>query len=109
VAKSASVAKLVYLTTARDTLLEIQHYVAHASGSAELARAFVGRIRRKCRDLAASPFPLGRVRSELRADLRSWAIGNHVIFFRASPELVEIVAVVDGHRDLGVFVEDLPV
>jgi plasmid stabilization system protein ParE len=101
-------ARLVYLDTGRDTLLKVTLFIAKASGYSDVARDFNRRIRQKCRALAEAPFPLGRLRPELRPDIRSLAVGNHVIFFRASPELVEIVAVVEGHLDLSAFFQDLP-
>lgn len=101
-------ARLVILDEGRHSLQHLQRFIASASGHADVARAFRQRLLRKCREIAEAPFPLGRERPELRPDLRSLAVGNYAIFFRQSPELVEIVAVVEGHRDLGAFIEMLP-
>lgn len=100
--------RLVFLEEGRRTLQELQRFIANTSGYADVARAFRQRLLRKCREIAEAPFPLGRERPELRPDLRSLAVGNYVIFFRQSSELVEIVAVVEGHRDLGAFIGTLP-
>lgn len=43
---------------------------------------------------------LGPLRPELREGLRSLPFGNYVILYRASDDGVQIVRVVDGHRDL---------
>lgn len=54
----------------------------------------------RCTRLAALPGELGRPRPELREDLRSVAHGNYVIFFRYLDDAVEIVNVIEGHRDI---------
>ena len=41
----------------------------------------------------------GRERSELTKGLRSFAVANHVIFYFARPNGVEIVRVMSGRRD----------
>lgn len=107
-AEARLMARLIYLDSGRETLLKVTLFIAKASGYAEIARDFNTRLRQKCRELAEAPFPLGRPRPELRDDLRSMAVGNHVIFLRASPDLVEIVAILEGHLDLGAFFRDLP-
>ena len=47
--------RLVYLTAARDDLINILRYVATGSGSPEVARSFVSRLQEKCRHLAGLP------------------------------------------------------
>jgi len=42
----------------------------------------------------------GRERSELVAGLRSFTVANHVIFYFAQPDGVEIVRVMSGRRDI---------
>jgi toxin ParE1/3/4 len=49
--------------------------------------------------LARDPF-LGRLRPELRADIRSWAHGNYVIFYAGTTNAVQIIPVLHGARDL---------
>jgi toxin ParE1/3/4 len=44
---------------------------------------------------------LGRARPELRHDVRSAAFKNYVIFFRYLEDAVEIIHIIEGHRDLG--------
>lgn len=47
-------------------------------------------------------FPeLGRVRPKLLPDLRSWAVGDYVIFYRVDPDAVQILRILHGARDLG--------
>lgn len=52
-------------------------------------------------------FPeLGRPRPELARDLRSWAVGSYVIFYRADPGAVVIIRILHGARDLGEVLEE---
>jgi plasmid stabilization system protein ParE len=100
------VARLRYAAAARDDLIDIAGYIARQSGSTILAEQFTGRLRRKCADLAASPFTMGRSRPELRPDMRSAAFGNYVIFFRYLRNTLEVVNILEGHRDLGAFFDE---
>ena len=43
----------------------------------------------------------GRERRELRANLRSFRVGNYVIFYVPLPDGVEIIRVMHGRRDIG--------
>jgi len=99
-------ARLRYTAAAKDDLDSIAHYIADSSGSRAVAERFVGEFRQKCRDLAAAPIVMGRPRPELRPDLRSLPFGNYVIFFRHPGDLLEIVNVVEGHRDIEAFFDD---
>ena len=42
----------------------------------------------------------GRERPELRSDLRSFPVGNYIIFYRTLPDGVEIVRVMNGRQDI---------
>ncbi len=46
------------------------------------------------------PGTLGRARPELGADLRSFPFRGHVIFFRYAGDTLEVVNVLEGHRDI---------
>ena len=96
-------ARLRYTAAARDDVIDIAGYIAHQSGSTVLAKQFTDRLRRKCADLAWSPFTMGRSRPELRPDMRSVAFGNYVIFFRYSRNTLEVVNILERHRDFGAF------
>ncbi len=50
--------------------------------------------------LAETPFA-GRDRSELRAGLRSFPIGNYLIFYMPTPNGVDVVRVMHGRQDIG--------
>lgn len=99
-------ARLRYTAAAQDDLDSIAVYIAEQSGSRVIAERFTGELRGKCRDLARLPGRLGRPRPELIADLRSFAYKNYLIFFRYTGETVEIVNVVESHRDIEALFRD---
>lgn len=43
---------------------------------------------------------IGRTRDELAESLRSFPVGNYVIFYRAMPDGIDIVRVLSGFRDI---------
>lgn len=52
-------------------------------------------------------FPeLGRIRPELRQNLRSWAVGDYLIFYRIDPDAVVIMRILHGARDLDDLIGD---
>jgi toxin ParE1/3/4 len=76
-------------------------YIADASGNAETARRFTADIEAQCANLARLPGTLGRARAELRPDLRSAPFRGYVIFFRyLDDNVLEIVRIIEGHRDI---------
>lgn len=101
------VRSLRYSTTAVEDLVAIASYIGQASGSRATAKAFVGSIREQCMRLALLEAQLGRPRPELRPDLRSFAFKGHVIFFRYLGPIVELVRILERHRDVSAqFAED---
>lgn len=91
---------------ARDDLSSIGAYLKEASGSARIADGLVEQLVVRCENLAALPGTLGRDRSELKAHMRSVAHGNYVIFFRYFDDTLEVVAVLEGHRDIVSYFDD---
>lgn len=100
--------KLVVLDEAYEDLVRQTLFIADASGSRAIAEAFATRIQERCRRLAGHAFRLGRARPEIRGDLRSVVQDGHIILFRYIADTLEIVAIVEGHRDLPAFAEELP-
>lgn len=92
--------RLVYLASAKRDLVEIFEHIARESGSVTVGTRFTEQIRRQCVKLAELPGMLGRARPELHPDIRSFAFGSYVIFFRYENERFEVVNVLEGHRDI---------
>ena len=92
--------RLVYLTAAKRDLAQILRYVARESGSVETARRFTAALREQCVKLASLPGDLGVARPELRPDIRSFSHKGYVIFFRYRLDRLEVVAILEGHRDI---------
>lgn len=97
--------RLTYLTSARRDLAKIARDLEKASQSRRVAEAFIERLTEYCEHLARLPGLLGQVRHELRSEYRSVTFGSYVIFFRytggeSSREIIEIIHVVHGARDL---------
>lgn len=78
-------------------LEDIGDYIAN--DSQEAAERFIEKITNTCRMLAAHPLS-GRARDELLANMRSFPVGNHVIFYDVQPDGVQILRVLHGSRDL---------
>ena len=64
--------QLRYLAQARDDLLQIKRYIARETGSNAIALRYTEKLRQQCRELA----------------------------FRYRGALVEIVSIIEGHRDI---------
>lgn len=99
-------ARLRFSAAAKDDFASIAEYIAEGSGSRVVAERFVGELRQHCRELAAAPIIMGRPRPQLRPDLRSTPFGNYVIFFRYLGDVLEIVNVLESHRDIDAFFGD---
>jgi toxin ParE1/3/4 len=97
--KAIEVARLLYSIKAKRDVLDIMTFIARESGSQKTARAFIDVLRRKCSDLAALPGQMGRPRSELGSDIRSFAFRGYVIFFRYRDDVFEVIRIYEGHRD----------
>jgi len=82
---------------ARSDLDEIWFYIAQDNPDAadQFTRTLVSRF-----PLLASMPQMGRPREELASRLRSFSVGNYVIFYRPMENGVEIVRVLHGARDL---------
>lgn len=93
--------RLVFTHAAQSNLIDIGNYVQDSSGSPETARRFTDDLVAKCEQLAALPGVLGRVRPELLPDLRSTPHGSYVIYFRYVSDTLEIVNILERHRDVG--------
>ena len=71
-----------------------------ASDSVRAADRQIARIGEIFEMLVENPLA-GRERRELRINLRSFPVGNYVIFYVPLPDGVEIVRVMHGRQDVG--------
>jgi toxin ParE1/3/4 len=97
------VPKLRFTGAAKADLESIAEYIFRESANRKTAESFVRGLRAKCSDLARAPIRMGRPRPELRPDLRSHPFKSYVIFFRYLEDTLEIVNVLEGHRDIDTF------
>ncbi|MCX7424696.1 MAG: type II toxin-antitoxin system RelE/ParE family toxin [Planctomycetia bacterium] len=82
---------------AQSDLDSIYDYVARESLSA--ADAMLDALQQRFRLLASQPF-LGQLRAELAPDLRSFSVGNYVIFYRPVRVGIEVTRVLHSARDI---------
>ena len=101
--------KLRYLEQAKDDLVQIKRYIAKESGSTGLALNYTAKLREQCRKLAQVLGTIGTHRPELSEGVRSFPYGNYVIFFRYNEDFLEVVTIVEGHRDVEALFNRSPV
>ena len=89
--------QLVIKPLAEQDLEAIGDYIARDNPAR--AVTFVRELRDHCQRIANNPLGY-RERPELSPGLRSCGHGNYVIFFDVFPDVVEIVRVLHGARDL---------
>jgi len=98
-----------FSAAARNDFAQIYRYIREQCGSGETARRFVQDLRQKCVELASAPIIMGRTRKELGPGLRSQTYKSYVIFFRYAANVMEVVNVIEGHRDIpALFPRDKP-
>jgi|SRR5690349_18196132 len=79
-------------------LEEIWHYITDHSNM-EIADRLIDSITTRFLLLAQNPH-LGRRRDDLRPNIRSFPVGNYIIFYRIENDTVLILHVLHGSRDL---------
>jgi toxin ParE1/3/4 len=86
--------------SAERDLDDIWFYVAKESGSIEIANRLVDSITDRFFLLAGCPY-MGRSRDEdLGSGLRTFAVGEYVIVYEVEAEVVLILRVAHGRRDI---------
>jgi toxin ParE1/3/4 len=91
------VPRIVVRPRASADLAEIWAFIAE--DSIKHADKFAALIDGHFQGLARRP-QMGRSRSELAPDLRSFPVGQYVIFYLPLPKGIEIVRVLHGARDI---------
>jgi toxin ParE1/3/4 len=78
-------------------LEQIGDYIALDNPTA--AEAFITGIVESCELLAASP-KMGRDRSDLRANARSFPVDHYIVFYQTVPGGIEVIPGLHGARDI---------
>lgn len=92
--------KLRYTPQAREDLIEIKRYIERKSGNRGVALRYTEKLRQQCRKLALVQGIIGTMRPEIGEGIRSFPHGNYIILFIYEGECLDIVTIVEGHRDL---------
>lgn len=96
---------LIITPRAEMDLEQISRYIARESGSGLVAYEFAEKLRQKCEHLASLPFKIGTPRDDLRKGLRSYAFGNYALYYQFTAEAMEVVAILESHRDVDALFE----
>jgi toxin ParE1/3/4 len=92
--------RLIYLPSAAENLRAIHEYTLERNANAEVALSFVRQLRQRCDKIAGLSQIMGRARPELAEGIRSISESHYVIFLRYAGDPLEIVNIVEGHRDI---------
>ena len=90
-------AKVLRKPQAEADLIEIWTFIAQDSPTR--ADMLLDEIDEKLQTLAQSPF-IGIARNELGPKIRSFPIGNYVLFYQPIEDGIEIIRVLHGARDI---------
>ena len=90
--------RIVRSPLARTDAIAIWRYIA--ADNELFADALLDRVDRKLRLLSDHP-GLGRERPELGEGLRSFTVGNYVLYYRSIADGIELVRLLHGARDVG--------
>ena len=89
--------KVLRKPQAEADLIEIWTYIAQDSVSR--ADKLLDEFDEKSQTLSRSPF-IGKARDELGPKIRSFPIGNYVLFYQPIEDGIEIIRVLHGARDI---------
>ena len=90
--------RLVIQPSARQDLNDILRCIARPSGSRDVAARFVQALRDQCRALARLPGTLGKPRSDLGEDVRSFAVRDYIFAFRHEAGTLRVLSIPEGHK-----------
>ena len=91
-------ARVVLAPAAAADLAAIETHIA--ADNPRAAAALLDRFERKTQRSSAARPGIGRLRADLQPNVRSFAVGRYVIFYRASDLGIEVVRVLHGMRDI---------
>jgi toxin ParE1/3/4 len=84
---------------AEQDLTDIARYLVEKSQSLAVAYRFLDSFEARCAQYSAQP-ELAEKCSDLGPDVRRFAIGNYVVFYRPTRGGIEILRVLHGSRDI---------
>lgn len=90
-------ARVEFSALAREDILAIEAFLAERNQ--DTADRFIDDVVARCDRLARHPW-LGRSRSELGESIRSLVFERWIVFYRVDSDLILVLRVVDGARDL---------
>lgn len=82
---------------AKSDLTSIHKYIAHDNLTA--ANGLIHEFKQKFRLLASQPL-LGQQRPELGVGIRSFTMGNYVVYYRPVQNSIEVARVIHAARDI---------
>ena len=89
--------RIILAAAATRDLREAWEYIA--VDSPDRADAFLNRLDELFETLASFP-EMGTSREEFGPGLRSFPVGNHLVFYRLGDGTIEIARILSGYRDL---------
>lgn len=92
--------QLRYASAANQDVADIARYIADAAGDRAPGDGFARQLKEQCAKLAALPGQLGRVRTDLGPDIRSFPFRGYVLVFRYTTESLDVLRILHGHRDV---------
>lgn len=92
-------ARVTRTPLAREDLKEIGRYIAKQSQSRSVAIRFLDSIEQRLRLHATQP-ETGERRPDLGEEVRHFAVGHYVVFYRPIESGIEVLRVFHGSRDI---------
>jgi len=88
---------LMISAQAAEDLIDLWLYIAN--DSPQSADKFIDHIQQQCLLISITP-KIGLERGELLPGLRSFPVKRYVVYYRIKNEVIEIVRVMSGYRDI---------
>lgn len=89
---------VIYSPEAEADLATIVDFIAH--DKPEAARNWIRKLRESCKLLSSQP-EMGEVRTDIGIQgCRSFSVGSYVIYFRRTPDGIQVARIVHGSRDI---------
>ncbi len=97
---------LVLLDSASDDMDTILRYITKSSGDIEAGLRFSDQLQQQCEKLASLPGMLGQACPEFGYGIRGFVFKGYIIFFRYLDDRLEVVNIIESHRDLAAYFDD---